>query len=168
MHQTEYDQITGLFNRKKLYEFGLREFQRYFRYKHNISMLIAAIDDYELILERYGTDFTNELVKSLSHELEIFFRPTDVISRYSEDQFAVMMPETSLEAAKIVAERLRNSILMMNFENIDGPVAITVSIGVADMNGINEFGEFDDLLQLAEKALENAKLNGMNQVSHYN
>jgi diguanylate cyclase (GGDEF)-like protein len=129
---------------------------------------MASIDDYDLILERYGADFMNEIVKSLSHEMEVFFRPTDVISRYNDDQFAVMMPETNLEAARVVGERLRNSILLMTFENVDGPVAITVSIGVADMNGVNEFGEFDDLLQHAEKALENTKLNGMNQEAHYN
>ncbi len=144
------DPLTGLCNRQKLYECGLIEFQRYFRYKRDISLIIASIDNFFHIQSKYSIEAIEQWLQQLSQEIAFTFRPTDIVSRYSDEKFVIMLPETGIQGAMIASDRLKQSIQAMNHWL---PVSTSVSVGYADMSTVPDFGEFDDLLAQAEKAL---------------
>jgi diguanylate cyclase (GGDEF)-like protein len=102
-----------------------------YRDANNISVAVLTVDRYDRIQERHGVQIAENLLSQAARLIEGELRSRDCVGRYSEHAFGVVLPETPLEAASSVASRLRRTLAATELGDLDHPIAITVSAGVA-------------------------------------
>lgn len=160
---SRYDDLTQVYNRRVFYSEAEKQIDIANRYHRPVAVMMLDLDHFKQVNDSYGHHTGDEVLKSFSRICEQVKRHTDVIGRTGGEEFAIIMPETELDAAVRLAERIcehtRQQVL-----DVDGvEIHFTVSIGVAvllpDVQGI------DELLSRADKALYQAKDNGRDQVS---
>ena len=161
------DELTGLHNRKFLIERLESELSRAKRYKTPVSCILFDIDFFKVINDMYGYEWGDVLLKKLSEMLQNLARKEDVVTRYGDEEFMVILPETSEENAFIFAERFRRDVEKMAFipagEDERHPVKISGGISSFPMSdGIDE--NANSLVRYAEHALYNAKKKGKNRI----
>lgn len=158
------DELTGLNNRRQFMTLGEREFQRANRHRHPLAVALFDIDHFKRINDTHGHDVGDIVLRDIARAARSALRETDIIGRIGGEEFAVLLPETSLETAAIVLDRLRAKMADRHQELGDTHVTCTVSIGVALLN--QGKGENLELaLNRADKALYFAKNNGRNKVA---
>lgn len=157
--QASIDILTGIFNRMKFEEFFDLEVQKAKIQKNPLSIILLDIDDFKRINDTFGHDEGDEVIKSISNLLTKNVRGTDTLSRWGGEEFVILLPNTSLEQAKIVANNLRRIIFEHDF-NVSQK-KITCSFGVAIYN-------YEDtkekLFKRVDKILYKAKNSGKNIV----
>ncbi|MGQ9687435.1 MAG: diguanylate cyclase [Desulfobaccales bacterium] len=155
------DSLTGLYNRRHFREVLAHQVEVSRRYGWPLSLLFVDIDDFKLINDTWGHPEGDLVLKAVTRFLQQQVRHADVISRYGGEEFVVLLPQTSLQQALRLAERLRLGIAAIPIALSPGEIHITVSIGVSsltgDMNG-------DELIKTADAALYRAKQSGKNRV----
>ncbi|MCZ6679312.1 MAG: diguanylate cyclase, partial [Candidatus Poribacteria bacterium] len=158
------DRLTGLYNRRKM-EIDLEvAFESITRYDYPVSCLMLEIDHFKRIHDTYGPRIGDFLIRALSLLLTKMQRKTDSCYRYSNEEFFILMPHTSIAGAEIFASRLQPHIRDSVFE-IDGQsLQITVSIGIAEYQR-GEVKTAEKLLRCATSALAEAKSAGPNRIS---
>ncbi len=156
------DGLTGLANRRYFDETLHREWRRSARSGARLALLMIDIDKFKSFNDRYGHWRGDEALQALAREIQTSIRrPGDLAARYGGDEFAVVLPETDITGARVVAERIRRAML-------DGAAAHpgtlpTVSVGVSCM--ISMPGTSPAILvKVADAALYRAKANGSNRV----
>ena len=140
-----------------------KEFQRNARSSETLSLLMLDIDHFKQINDSFGHLNGDIVLVTLAKLLRDYLRPYDVATRFGGEEFALVLPNTRLEAAKDVAERLRIAIEELQFSGELRDLKITASIGVSCYPG-GEIDNIDQLLQAADHALYQAKEGGRNQV----
>lgn len=158
------DQLTGLRNRRYLDRLLQEECCRCQRYRHPLAVLLLDIDHFKRFNDQFGHDIGDECLRRVAAVLAMEMRtPVDNVARYGGEEFCVIMPETELEGARIVAERIRAAVEAMEFM-VDGQrVPVTVSIGVASVVPPNaDYSR--ELLKQADVLLYEAKAAGRNCV----
>ena len=162
---SDTDPLTGLYNRRFFSEILESELQRARRLKSCVSLLVADIDHFKSVNDKYGHQVGDHVLVEVADCLRKGLRSYDVASRYGGEEFVLILPATPAEAGIEVAERLRRSVENMILEApMEGPV--TVSIGISSFPD----GEADDaysLVRRADKALYRAKKNGRNRIASY-
>ena len=156
------DDLTGTFNRRHLFLFGAREFQRARRFQHSLSALMLDLDHFKLINDTFGHAAGDSVLRAVSAHCVAYARDFDTVARYGGEEFAILLPETGLEGARQLAERLRRSIAATSFIP-DQPPGLTVSIGAACIEP--DMRDLEQLLDLADQALYAAKQAGRNRVA---
>jgi eukaryotic-like serine/threonine-protein kinase len=159
------DDLTGLFNRRHLYDLGTREFNRSRRFSRSLAVLMLDLDLFRNVNDEYGHLVGDEVLKSVADLCRASIRVVDVIGRYGGDEFTIVCPEADLEGARIVAERLRSQIARMPFATQAGLINITASIGIAMRT--DESQGIASLVEVADKAMYQAKHDGRNLVRSY-
>lgn len=163
---TTEDSLTRVFNRRFFDESLEQEWRRMMRIQHPISMLMIDVDRFKHYNDTYGHIAGDVCLRQIAAELTRQMRRAgDIVARYGGEEFAIILPETDAEAAKVLAETLRESIESLSLEHIGIPdeSVVTLSIGIATLvptasqNAIR-------LVSLADKALYRAKAGGRNQV----
>jgi diguanylate cyclase len=158
------DELTGFFNRRHLNEVLPKEYQRAFREKSNLSIILFDIDHFKQINDKYGHPFGDLCLKKVGELLrDTPHRPSDMAFRYGGEEFVVVLPNTNLEGAMVLAERLRNTISQYVISDDKHSSTITTSMGVASEIPTNREGH-GKLLSKADQRLYLAKENGRNQV----
>ncbi len=155
------DGLTGLYNRRHFFVKAQEEYERSLRYDHPLSILMIDVDHFKLVNDEHGHQVGDLVLKQVAETCRKALRQVDIIGRYGGEEIVVLMPETSQEAALQAAERLRESIGALQFPDIDKPLCVTISIGVATLK---DTIELDRLLGHADQALYQAKNFGRNQV----
>jgi diguanylate cyclase (GGDEF)-like protein len=117
------------------------------------------------INDSYGHEAGDMALQQVSSVMKSSLREIDILGRMGGEEFAALLPNTSLEEALHLAERVRHSIESISFEKISGVLKITVSGGVAAF--MDEISNIDDLLRNADKALYRAKETGRNRIIKY-
>ncbi|QDG49632.1 diguanylate cyclase [Persicimonas caeni] len=157
------DDLTGLPNRRRLFEVAEAEFSRARRYAKPLSAIMLDIDHFKKVNDTYGHAIGDEILRAVAHRCDDALRETDTIGRYGGEEFVVIMPETSLdEASQCVAERLRTAVADASIVTDRGEVSVTISLGVAELTPADE--DVDSLLNRADEALYRAKEGGRNRV----
>jgi len=160
--QACHDPLTNLFNRRA-FETRLRdEIERSSRYQHPISVAMIDVDHFKHLNDMEGHVHGDEALKKVAQIINRKIRRTDCVARYGGEEFVLMMPETSLEKARDICERLRNSIERAIFQGKKGEAFLTISIGVAAFP--NHAEDLRELIDHADQALYEAKENGRNRV----
>jgi len=141
------------------------ELARAVRYSAPLSLLMMDVDHFKLINDTYGHKAGDRVLKKISETCQKTLREIDIIGRVGGEEFAVLLPETDIDQAMDVAERLREEIAKAKVE-IDQvlPINFTISIGVTTLTPQNE--NIEGLLNVADKALYVAKDSGRNRVVH--
>jgi len=164
------DELTGLFNRKYLHERLEAELSRAKRYKHSISCLLIDIDFFKVVNDMYGYDWGDILLKNITEIIKKHVRKEDVLTRYGDEEFLVLLPNTDEEHAYMFAERLRRDIEKFKFfpENEEEAHPITVSGGVSSYPFLENVDEnANTLIRYSEHALYNAKKRGKNKIVQF-
>ena len=168
------DELTGLHNRKYLLERMEQEISRSKRYAVPLSVLLFDLDFFKVVNDIYGYEWGDVLLRSIADKLKMLIRKEDILTRYGDEEFIVVLPNTSEDNAFLFAERFRKDIEKMEFipagEEERHP--ITISGGIATFPCLPDTEEdANTIIRYAEHALYNAKKRGKNKIvqfSHLN
>jgi diguanylate cyclase (GGDEF)-like protein len=157
--QAVTDGLTGVSNRRHFNEMFTKEFERAKRYAEPLSLIIVDLDFLKKINDTYGHQVGDEAIRSIGNVLSQSCRSIDLPARYGGEEFCLLLPNTDLDMAEVIAERLRK---LINETEIKGPGTISASIGLA--NYPLHANETDSLFMRADEALYKAKQSGRNRV----
>lgn len=163
--QAYTDSLTSLSTRRHFFELAEREMGRSRRYGSPLSVIMFDFDQFKRVNDRYGHATGDQVLSEAAHLLRDQLREVDVVGRYGGDEFVILLPETRLPTAKVVAERLRRSIARAEFPaggEGEGQVKLTASLGVAQYT--EDCQDIDTLLDRADQALYRSKQAGNDQV----
>ncbi len=161
--QSMTDDLTGLYNHRHILVEIDREVERANRYERTLSGMMIDIDDFKKVNDEYGHLAGDELLIQLADVLERNVRKVDILGRYAGDEFFVILPETELEASRIVADRIQRNVGAYAFRYKGIPMAVTVSIGLFSFSAHQKFN-IDTFINQADQMLLGAKRAGKNQV----
>ncbi|WP_052090509.1 sensor domain-containing diguanylate cyclase [Desulfosporosinus sp. HMP52] len=167
------DYLTGLANRRYFEQQFNLELDRACRLEHPSTLLMLDVDNFKAINDKFGHLEGDKALKALAKVLRDSVREMDLPVRFGGEEFLVMLPETSLEKGRIVAEKIRESISQISIISRKGNIMFTVSIGMSstellkelDCSGLESAGL--SLLKQADEALYLAKSKGKNRVEAY-
>lgn len=161
------DPLTNVRNRRFFDQIMQREMARAIREREPLSVLMLDVDHFKKVNDVYGHQAGDEILRVVAQAIrQTVHRNTDLIARYGGEEFILILPNTELEGAMLVADCLRKTIANLNFSRLSEGLAITVSIGVhGDIPQYNDKTEV--WVRNADEALYFAKANGRNQVAHY-
>lgn len=161
--QANHDDLTGLANRRFLMQQARLELARAIRYQYPLSLLMLDIDHFKKVNDQHGHLSGDMVLKQLGQELKLFLREHDLVGRIGGEEFVMLLPETSLDDATAIAERLRQSVEKLTLSILnEQAITITVSIGVA--SAMEEEQNLDNIWQTADERLYQAKTSGRNRV----
>jgi two-component system, cell cycle response regulator len=155
------DPLTGLSNRRHIEPQLLGETTRALRHRATFSILMADLDHFKLVNDRYGHDVGDEVLREVARRIRSLLRTEDRPARWGGEEFLILLTDTDADQAAIVAEKLRQGIAEQPVEYKELQIPITISIGVAAHCGEREP---IDLINRADQALYRAKHEGRNRV----
>jgi|GEM_PF-813219 len=157
------DDLTGLHNRRHFFELGRREFRRFRRFDYSLATIMLDIDHFKEVNDTYGHRVGDQVLASVAQRCTESIRDIDILGRYGGEEFAILLPETSLRAAGQSAERLRRFMHATPIPTAQGSLQLSVSLGVACATKASE--DLAALLDQADAALYAAKQAGRNCVA---
>ncbi len=160
--QATRDPLTGLSNRHYFHNQLRRFISLSLRYSRELSIIILDIDFFKKINDDYGHDVGDQVLKEVAKILIEYARTNDVTARFGGEEFVMLLPETNLESALVIAERVRVAVENHNFEHVACRHSVTISIGVAEYVGDTLDGE--DIIKRADEGVYLAKNSGRNRV----
>lgn len=156
------DELTSVYNRRGLMELGRREMERARRYMRDLSILMVDIDHFKEINDQHCHEVGDQVLVELAKRWKTSLREVDLLGRLGGDEFIILLPETDLDSAMRVAQRLLFEISENPFSTEDGEINVTVSIGVAGVG--QDILELQEIISLADNAMYSAKKTGRNKV----
>lgn len=163
---SEKDVLTQVYNRRKFDTYYATEWNAAKREKRMISLLMVDIDCFKAYNDYYGHLAGDEALVDVATAIcETVSRPRDFVARYGGEEFVCVLPETAVEAAVLIAEKMRERVETLSIPHAESANAetITVSIGVAGVIPESSHAK-EDLMRMADEALYRAKNNGRNSV----
>lgn len=161
------DPLTGLLNRRYLEERLTDELNRSERYDYAMSCLMIDIDDFKSYNDRNGHQAGDVALKMTAHALKAALRSADVACRYGGEEFCILLPQTSLSEAGVIAERMRQRVAEKEypFGKSQPRGNVTISIGISTLGKYIDTGE--KVIAAADRALYTAKSQGKNRIEFY-
>jgi diguanylate cyclase (GGDEF)-like protein len=156
------DEMTGIYNRRKMDELLLREIAFARRYGDPLGLMILDIDHFKSVNDTYGHRTGDQYLKGLSEVLQVEVRHVDYLGRWGGEEFIILLPKTSLDQAQDVAERLRKAVEALQVESGRGLISRTISVGVTSAE-LAKF-DMDEMMRQADDAMYQAKQAGGNKV----
>ena len=156
------DVMTGLANRRDILGKIEQEFSRAQRHLRTFSIILADIDDFKLVNDTYGFNAGDEVLVEIANVLRVCVRSEDICARWGGEEFLLLLPETGLDGAQSVAQKICHSVSMTEFRVNKPGIRVTLSLGVCEYNqGQTTF----ECIAQAEQALLQAKHAGKNRFS---
>ncbi|TAK26486.1 MAG: GGDEF domain-containing protein [Myxococcaceae bacterium] len=155
------DPLTGLLNRRRMDELGDREIERCQRSSAPLAVMLADVDHFKRINDRYGHAVGDEVLVEMAARLKGNVRGGDLVARWGGEEFCVLLVDTDDEGARLAAERVRRAIAQRPFETSAGPLKVTLSLGVVALD--DGPARLSGLLRQADAALYTAKHRGRDQ-----
>ena len=152
------DHLTGLYNRLKFEDSIARELEMKRRYGQRFSLILFDIDHFKEVNDTYGHDIGDQVLKQLAQLLNERMRKTDIIARWGGEEFIVLLPETTLDTALMLAEKIRTAVADFPFEAVE---QVTISLGVTEF--LDDDSE-QKIIKRVDDALYKAKELGRNRV----
>jgi len=154
------DTLTGIWNRQALNELLEKEYARWQRYEKPLSLIIWDVDFFKRVNDNYGHAAGDKVLRTIAGIFQKATRDTDFISRFGGEEFMGIFPETSLEDALVLANKIRQKVERSKFHYEDKRVFITASAGLATFRSGDTI---DDVFKRADRALYQAKQGGRNR-----
>jgi diguanylate cyclase (GGDEF)-like protein len=152
------DQLTEVFNRRHIMSRVEEEFEKFKRLKKNVSCIMADVDNFKAVNDSYGHLAGDQVLKAISHRIRNTVRAYDILGRYGGEEFLIIMPDTNLEDARELAERIRTRAKEETVNN----ATITLSLGVVCVEASDR--SVDDIIRRADQNLYMAKKGGKDRV----
>ena len=164
--QATTDELTGLLNRVTIAGTLFTEAERSVRYRRPLAVIFADIDRFKAINDTHGHGAGDIVLRGVAEALKRHLRATDVVGRYGGEEFMIVLPETSVDDAAALANKLRLDVAAMRHRIDDGQeVSVTASFGVT--GGVGDRLRVDTLVREADAAMYAAKALGRDQVYAY-
>jgi diguanylate cyclase (GGDEF)-like protein len=154
------DGLTGIFNRR-FFEMRINEeIERARRFANGMSVIMVDIDQFKRLNDEFGHLLGDEVLRQISSVFSQHIRKIDVVCRYGGEEFAILLPETHVEQALGVADKLRRIVETWQFPGVPRPVTISAGLAAFPRHGITR----DELVKAADAGLYAAKQAGRNRI----
>lgn len=157
-HIAQFDQLTGIYNRKRLDEALAYEIERFFRYSQSFSVIMVDIDNFKDVNDSYGHQVGDKVIMQIATILSDQIRVTDTLGRWGGEEFMLICPETGTDDTMQLAEKLRRAVEEQVFATVGHQ---TASFGFATYK---KGDKVNDVIKRADDALYDAKERGRNRV----
>ena len=164
------DDLTGLHNRKYLQERLEEEISRSKRYGTKLSCILFDLDYFKVVNDMYGYEWGDILLRNIANKLDAMIRKEDILTRYGDEEFLLVLPNTSEENAFLFGERFRREVEKMEFipAGEDEAHRVTISGGISTFPCMKDVEEdANTVIRYAEHALYNAKHRGRNKIIQF-
>ena len=164
------DDLTGLHNRKYLQERLEEEISRSRRYGTKLSCILFDLDFFKVVNDMYGYEWGDILLTKIANKLNAMIRKEDILTRYGDEEFLLVLPNTSEENAFLFGERFRREVEKMEFipAGEEEPHKVTISGGISTYPCMPDVEEdANTVIRYAEHALYNAKHRGKNKIIQF-
>ncbi|MGE4290835.1 MAG: PAS domain S-box protein [Desulfovibrio sp.] len=158
------DELTNLLNRRAFLELAESELDRAKRYRRPFCLLMLDLDRFKMVNDTYGHDAGDKVLMEVSRAASSALRETDTLGRLGGEEFAAILPETTSESAREVADRLRKAVSAATIQEPSAPegrLGVTISVGIAGYH--EDRNSVESILRAADKALYRAKELGRNR-----
>lgn len=159
--QAREDALTGVLNRRYLDIQLQREFDRAVRFKRPLTVVMADLDHFKSINDRFSHAVGDDVLRIAARLIRTAVRSVDVVARYGGEEFALLLPETPLDLALLVCEKIRHAIAAYPWSEVHPELQLTASFGCADDTAAGPL----QMLHAADQMLFEAKRSGRNRVS---
>jgi diguanylate cyclase (GGDEF)-like protein len=157
------DPLTGLQNRRSLFELGRVEFSRMQRMERPFCCMMLDLDHFKQINDQYGHMVGDQVLQEFARRCSSSVREVDLVGRYGGEELIILLPETDRPTSMQVAERLRSTIAATPIRIFDKEISVTASIGVASQD--ENTTDLETLIARADQAMYIAKHKGRNRVA---
>ena len=169
-HETIYnmtitDGLTEVANRRKLEEFLERELAGAIRHKRPLAVAVIDADHFKAVNDNFGHIAGDYVLRKIAHVIQGVIRKDELLARYGGEEFVIVMPESTLEQAATLAEKVRKLIEETEFHFEEHTIPVTVSVGVA--SHYSKLQDVDSFIKAADEALYRAKDTGRNRVCNH-
>ncbi len=164
------DALTGLANRRELTRFLSLEVERSWRNQRPLCVVLADLDHFKLINDQFSHAIGDNVLRVVGHILQEGCRAIDMVARYGGEEFAIVLPETEIDEALLLCERLRSQIEKFDWHKIRPGLVVTMSFGITAANWANSTTtsaalDHNKLLDAADGKLYEAKRMGRNRIN---
>jgi diguanylate cyclase (GGDEF)-like protein len=160
-YNASHDPLTKIYNRKAFFEIAEEIYELSKRENNELSVLLLDIDHFKKINDTYGHLIGDEVLKFISNNISSLLRKSDLFARYGGEEFIALLPNTKLNDAKKIAQKINNYIYNNPYVDKKHTIKLSISIGIADKKEENNFIE---IVNKSDNALYIAKNNGRNCV----
>jgi diguanylate cyclase (GGDEF)-like protein len=170
------DTLTGIANRRALLQELQMRISEVIRYDRDLSVILFDLDDFKAVNDRYGHQAGDKMLQKLTQVCSNWLRTADFIGRYGGEEFMVVCPNTNIDGALALAERIRIAVEQTEFKSSGQKLKMTISVGVTELYNhlenhvapINEVQLMHDFIDAADDAMYEAKKAGKNCVFGFN
>ena len=152
------DETTGLLNRKSLFQKAYMEMEHSRRNGTELALIVIDIDHFKNLNDKYGHHYADDIMAEVSHRMEDVIRRNDVLCRWSEDKFVLLVPECDSNTSGQIAEKIRAVIDTSSMLAEEKDIHVTVSLGVARLH--KEDASIESVIDRADHALDHSKVTG--------
>ena len=160
------DGLTGLFNHRHFLDVIKNEYKKTKRHGQPLSCIMFDLDYFKAVNDNHGHQFGDVVLVESARIFRKLVRDTDFVARYGGEEFFIILPNTDLQGAFILAERIRKLFAGNKFEKDDISEKVTISAGISSTSDSN-ITRYEDLIANADKALYGAKWRGRNTVCYF-
>ena len=163
-HLAVYDGLTGIFDKSYFKIWAETEYARVSRYKTDLSLVMFDLDHFKNTNDTYGHRAGDYILSETAKTIKQFIRKADIFARFGGEEFILALPETNINQAYLLAEKIRKIIQMHKFEFEGKSIAVTISLGVVSFDKTHE-KSFERLLQDVDQAMYESKTSGRNRTT---
>lgn len=156
------DELTSLFNRRRFFELGHSELERSQRFGHPLTLMIMDADHFKRVNDSLGHTAGDQVLRGIARRCRANLRNIDIVARYGGDEFVFLLLESDEATALPAAQRILSAITSAPFETDGGPVNLTVSMGMAQLD--DHTRDLTTMIKHADQALYRAKQTGRNMI----
>ncbi len=160
--QVIMDSLTGLHNRRYLDDQLMQEFSRARRFKRDLTVVVADVDNFKLISDQYSHRIGDEVIKTIARILRDGCRMIDIVARSGGEGFVLLLIETPVHRARMLCEKIRTAIEQYDWSAIDPGLHVTISMGLTDDLAL---ADPQAMLSDASAQLFEAKRAGRNRIA---
>ena len=157
------DDLTGVNNRRYLFELAGHEFDVAKRYQQPLSVIMFDLDHFKQVNDNFGHATGDKMLKLVIQAARAQLRDVDLIGRYGGEEFVIVLPVTKAQQAYLLAERIRTNVEALHVDTDTSPATVTLSIGIAEIIHAPQDESVDELIHRADEAMYAAKQAGRNR-----